>query len=139
MRSSARLLLLALLLLPVVARRLPTAPARRCAAEGRGLPPRHWLGCASDPGTPRGLTGSERLLQGLPIDPNRAEARELAFVPGLSVGLALETVRERQDGGPFRDVEDLLRVRGIGPRRLARARPFLAVEPTRVGVAEGAE
>jgi competence protein ComEA len=97
------------------------------------------LGCGSDPGAPRGPTASERLLQGLPIDPNRAEARELAFVPGLSLGLAVETVREREESGPFRDVDDLLRVRGIGPRRLARARPFLAVEAMRVGVAEGVE
>jgi len=139
MRSSARLLLLSLLLVPGAARRLPAAPLRRCVAEGRGVPPRHWLGCGSDPGTPRGLTGSEQLLLGLPIDPNRAGARELAFVPGLSLGLALETVREREEGGPFQDVDDLLRVRGIGPGRLARARPFLAVEALRVGVAEGVE
>jgi competence protein ComEA len=139
MRRLATLLLLALLLLPVALRRLPSRPERPCVAEGRGLPPRDWLGCGSDPGLPRGLTGSERLLLGLPIDPNRAEPRELAFVPGLSAALAAETVREREIGGPFRDVEDLLRVRGIGPRRLARARPFLAVEPMRVGVAEAGE
>ena len=136
MRSSARLLLLSLLLVPVVARRLPAAPQRSCVAEGRGLPPRHWLGCGSDPGARRGLTESERFIQGLPIDPNRADARELAFVPGLTRGLALETVREREEAGPFQQVDDLLRVSGIGPRRLARARPFLTVEPLRVGVAE---
>jgi competence protein ComEA len=139
MHRAAFVILLALLLAPSVLRRLPAAPRRGCAGEGRGVPPRHWLGCAADPGARRALTAGERLLEGLPIDPNRAEARELAFVPGFSLGLALEAVHEREHGGAFRDVEDLLRVRGIGPRRLARARPFLAVEPSPVGVAEGDE
>jgi competence protein ComEA len=89
--------------------------------------PRHWLGCAADPGPARALAGDEQLVLGLPIDPNTAGTRELAFVPGLSRRLAAEVVEERRLHGPYTSVEDLLRVRGIGPRRLEAAAPHLRV------------
>lgn len=105
------------------------APRPPCVEEGRGSPPRHWLGCAADAGPPRALAGDERLVLGLPLDPNTASARDLAFVPGLSRRLAEEIVAERARAGPFRSVADLDRVRGIGPGRLAAAAPHLAVAP----------
>lgn len=110
------------------ARPRPEPPVRSCVPEGRGTPPRHWIGCAADAGPVRGLTGGERLLLGLSLDLNRAEADELALVPGLSARLAAEVVADRERRGPFREVGELRRVRGIGPARLARARPHLAVE-----------
>lgn len=102
-------------------------PLQACAQEGRGSPPRHWLGCAADPGARRDLADEERLLLGLPLDPNLAGARALAFVPGLSRRLAEAVVRDRAARGPFGTVEELARVDGIGDRRLARARPALRV------------
>ncbi len=104
-------------------------PRRDCAVEGRGTPPLHWLGCSDDPGPPRALSSEERLAAGLPIDPNASDARSLSFVPGLTRRLAAEVVAERDAHGPYADVDDLLRVRGIGPTRLARARPHLTVDP----------
>jgi competence protein ComEA len=104
-------------------------PPRACPPAGRGEPPRHWLGCAADPGPPRALADDERLVLGLPLDANRAEERVLAFVPGLSRRLAAELVAERSAHGPFASVEDVIRVRGVGPKRLARAAPHLAVPP----------
>ena len=110
--------------------RLETPAARTpCAPAGRGRFPRQWLGCAADPGASRPLASDERLALGLPVDPNRASARELALVPGLSRRLADEVVSDRERNGPFPDVDSLERVRGVGPKRLARARAALAVEP----------
>ncbi len=115
---------------PGVRLRLERPPApRACAPEGRGEPPRHWLGCAADPGTPRALADDERVVLGLPLDPNRAGARALAFLPGLSRGLADAIVADREANGPYVDVADLVRVRGIGPKRLAKAAPYLALAP----------
>lgn len=105
----------------------PSPRPEGCSAEGRGVPPRHWLGCATDEGSPRGLDGAERLLLGLPLDPNVASARDLAFVPGLSARLAAAVVADREERGPFPSVEELVRVRGIGPKRLALARASLVV------------
>jgi len=131
-RTAALALVLGASLLPILLRGRGVAPRpRACVAEGRGTPPRHWLGCAGDPGPRRDLTGEERLVLGLPIDPNAAGARELAFVPGLSPKLAAEVVRHRQAHGRFETVDDLLAVKGIGLRRLERARPHLLVEAAR--------
>ncbi len=120
------------LVLVLVAGRLRVAleiPVARsgCSPEGRGEPPRHFLGCAADPGPPRALAAEERLALGLPLDPNTAGARELAFVPGLSRRLAEDIVLDRERNGPYRRVAELARVRGIGPRKLAEAASHLAV------------
>lgn len=129
-RLALTLLLLSLEIPPAL-RGLAARPAapRPCPPEGRGRPPRHWLGCAADPGPPRDLADEERLLLGLPLDPNRAGARALAFVPGLTPRLARAVVADREARGPFSALDDLARVAGIGPRRLSRARPALAIEP----------
>jgi competence protein ComEA len=123
--------LVALTLAPAAWRRVSARPASAaaCAPEGRGPPPSHWLGCAADPGPSRALADEERLLLGVPIDPNRASAGALAFVPGLGSGVAAAIVADRAERGPFASVDDIDRVRGIGPRRLARARPHLEVPP----------
>jgi competence protein ComEA len=120
-----------LCLFPAAWRRLGPRPEppRPCEAEGRGEPPRHWIGCRADPGPPRTLSGRERVLLGLPVDLNAASAEDLAAVPGLSPGLAEAVADDRRRRGPFGTVEALLRVRGIGPARLAQARPWLSVGP----------
>jgi len=105
----------------------PGAVRTACEPEGRGGPPQHWLGCAADQGPRRDLADEERLLLGRPLDPNRATARALAFVPGLTVRLARAIVEDRGARGPFPDVDALDRVPGIGPRRLALARSALVV------------
>lgn len=107
--------------------RSPAEPPAGCVPGGRGAPPRHWLGCRTDAGPRRGLADEERLLLGLPLDPNRASARALAFVPGLTPRLARAVVADRAARGPFLALEDLDRVPGIGPGRLGRARSALAV------------
>ena len=129
-RLAAAGLLLALVMLPSALRgRFAPAPRAPCQVEGRGLPPYHWLGCAGDPGPRRGLSDDERLVLGMPIDPNTAGERALALVPGLSPRLARAVVEHRREHGPFGAVDDLLAVKGIGPRRLERARPRLAIGP----------
>jgi competence protein ComEA len=128
-----RLALLAavgLCLLPTAIRlhgRKAPAPPGPCVPEGRGVPPRHWLGCAGDPGPPRDLADEERLILGLPLDPNRASGEALGFVPGLGPRLAAEIVADRAANGSYADVAELDRVRGIGPGRLRHARPHLEV------------
>jgi len=122
---------LLLTLLPSGSRHFAPRPRDRtsCVPEGRGKPPRHWVGCAGDGGMRRGLTAGERLLHGQPLDPNQATAAELAGLPGISSGLAAAIVADREARGPFASVDEVGRVRGIGRVRLAAVRPHLAVEP----------
>jgi competence protein ComEA len=61
------------------------------------------------------------------MDLNQATTEDLAAVPGIGPGLASDVVREREERGPFRSVDALRRVRGIGPVRLERARPWVHV------------
>jgi competence protein ComEA len=63
------------------------------------------------------------------IDPNRADAAELASLPAIGPALAQRIIDERTRGGPYRSVDDLLRVSGIGDKTLARLRPRLRVGP----------
>ena len=58
-----------------------------------------------------------------PVDLNAAGTAELTSLPGVGPALAAAIVADRDANGAFRSVEDLDRVRGIGPGLLARIRP----------------
>ncbi|MEI6224975.1 MAG: helix-hairpin-helix domain-containing protein [Deltaproteobacteria bacterium] len=116
-------------LLPAGVRRLPARERPDCEPEGRGVAPRHWVGCRGDPGAPRALSGRELVLLGRPVDLDRASVEDLEAVPGIGPGLAAEVVRDREEHGPFGRPEALRRVRGIGPVRMERARPWIRVTP----------
>jgi competence protein ComEA len=60
------------------------------------------------------------------MDPNHAGAAELTRLPGIGPALAGRIVAERDRHGPFASPEALLRVRGIGPKTLAKIRGFLS-------------
>lgn len=53
-----------------------------------------------------------------PVDVNRATAVELDVLPGVGPATAAAIVAERERNGPFLDVDELSRVRGIGPAKL---------------------
>lgn len=59
------------------------------------------------------------------VDINAAPWPELAQLPGVGQTLAKRIVDVRDQNGPFRDHEDLRRVRGIGPKTLDKLRPYL--------------
>ena len=61
------------------------------------------------------------------LDLNRADARELDALPGVGPVLAERIVQQRGRFGPFRDLDELLVVRGVGPRLLERLRPRLTL------------
>lgn len=62
-----------------------------------------------------------------PVDVNRAAVATLAALPGVGPSLAARIVRFREEHGPFRHLQELQRVAGIGPRRFARIAPLLTV------------
>lgn len=63
------------------------------------------------------------------IDVNSASSAELELLPRIGPALAARIVADRSANGPFRSLDDLQRVKGIGPitvqrmRGLAEARP----------------
>lgn len=70
----------------------------------------------------RGAATAQRKL-----DLNRADAKDLDALPGIGPVLAARILSFRQQQGRFDRVEDLLAVRGVGPRLFDRLRPLLTV------------
>jgi len=64
------------------------------------------------------------------IDVNTASAAELELLPGIGPTLARRITDFRDRSGPFRTIESLQRVRGIGPKTVEKIRPY-AVAPER--------
>jgi competence protein ComEA len=62
-----------------------------------------------------------------PIDLNRAAIGELVRLPGVGEATATAIVADRERNGPFGSVDDLVRVRGIGPAKLEAVREFVVV------------
>lgn len=71
----------------------------------------------------------KNLVIPLPININQASARELALVlDGVGARKAEAIVVYRELHGPFRSVEELTQVKGIGPGTLARNLGRISVE-----------
>lgn len=59
---------------------------------------------------------------------NLASAKELELLPGIGPSLASRILEHRQTHGPFKSVEELLAVKGIGPKTLEKIRPYLRLQ-----------
>jgi competence ComEA-like helix-hairpin-helix protein len=59
------------------------------------------------------------------IDINRASWAELTLLPGIGKTLGQRIVQSRRREGPFAGVEDMQRVKGIGPATVAKLRPLV--------------
>jgi competence protein ComEA len=69
------------------------------------------------------------------VDLNSADWPELVQLPGIGPTLAKRIVESRETDGPFLDHEDIMRVRGIGPKTLEEVRPYLQPVPTARAIA----
>ena len=61
------------------------------------------------------------------IDINRAEPWLLEALPGIGEVLAQRIVDYRSENGPFRRIEDLLKVSGIGPATFEKIKDYITV------------
>jgi competence protein ComEA len=57
----------------------------------------------------------DKMILGLPLDPNRLTSNEWEMLPQIGPALARRIVIDRQKNGDFLSVRDLERVIGIGP------------------------
>ncbi|MEN3202995.1 MAG: ComEA family DNA-binding protein [Atribacterota bacterium] len=56
------------------------------------------------------------------VNVNTASLKELESLPGIGAVLAQRIIEYREQHGPFRTLEDLLKVKGIGPKKLEKLR-----------------
>jgi competence protein ComEA len=62
-----------------------------------------------------------------PVDVNKASVEQLTEIPGIGASLATRIVEFREEHGPFKRVDELLKVRGIGEKSLEKIRPHVTV------------
>jgi competence protein ComEA len=114
----------ALVALPLL-RQAPEAatcadPAERAARDG------HTSEASCAGGAP--VRGPARLLFGLGLDPNTADAASLEVLPGIGPARAAAIVAARCQHR-FASAAELERIPGIGPRTRASVEPWLAIDP----------
>jgi competence protein ComEA len=73
------------------------------------------------------MAGAQLITLGLPIDLNRASAEDLDAIPGLGPALAQRIIDYRKAHGPFKKVEDLREISGVGPQNLEKLKPYLGL------------
>jgi competence ComEA-like helix-hairpin-helix protein len=97
----------------------PGEPAGQVAlmpVERRGSPTAH---------RDSALALSRPLAPGERLDPDRASLQELLRLPRVGPGLAKAIVADREAHGPFRSLQGLDRVAGVGPKLLGVLEPHL--------------
>jgi competence protein ComEA len=62
------------------------------------------------------------------INLNKATAAELSQLKGIGMKYAEKIVEFRDKNGPFKQVEDLLKVQGIGPKTLKKNKDRITIE-----------
>ncbi len=61
------------------------------------------------------------------LDVNRATWVEWTLLEGIGETLAKRIVADREERGPFKAIEDVRRVRGIGPKTWEQIQPWLTI------------
>jgi competence protein ComEA len=93
----------------------PAAPSEEAASSN---------GARSPPGSP-----VRRATPDDPVDLNTATPDDLRRLPGVGAkrALAIVTMRSRLPGGRIKQIEDLLKVKGIGRAMLKRLKPLVRI------------
>lgn len=84
----------------------------------------------SQTGAQDGPQPNQQFVSGsrLRIDINSASTAELQEIPKIGPVLAERIVSYREQKGRFRDIQDLLLVKGIGKKTLEKMEPFIALK-----------
>lgn len=74
--------------------------------------------------------GGKKKPPAKPVNINTATSEELQQVPGIGPATAQKILQMRKSYGPFKSVDDLLAIRGLGEKRLDKMRKYLTVGKT---------
>ncbi len=66
---------------------------------------------------------------GVVVNLNTATVTELEALPGVGAKVAARIIEYRTKKGPFRKIEELMNVQGIGEKSFLKLRPQLVVGP----------
>ena len=65
------------------------------------------------------------------VNINTASATELEQLPGIGAKTAGRVVEYRQKNGPFKKVEELMNVRGVGEKNFLKLKEHITVTPVK--------
>jgi competence protein ComEA len=97
-------------------------------ATAQSAPPATTTGKTSGKAT--GKASAQAAPHG-PININTASAADFDALPGIGAKTAALIVEYRQKNGPFKKVEELMNVRGIGEKNFLKLKPQLTVGNTK--------
>lgn len=80
---------------------------------------------AEQPATPP--PAAKAPLQGT-VNINTADATQLALLPGIGPKAADSIIEYRKSAGDFTSLDDLVKVKGIGPKTMEKLRPYLSLK-----------
>jgi competence protein ComEA len=63
------------------------------------------------------------------VNLNTATAAQLESLPGVGPTLATRIIEHRQKNGPFKKIEELMNVKGIGEKNFLKLKPLVTVTP----------
>ena len=70
---------------------------------------------------------------GATINLNTASVKDLEMLPGIGAKTAERIIAYRQKNGPFKKIEELMNVQGIGEKSFLKLKPQLTVAPAKSG------
>ena len=69
------------------------------------------------------------------VNINTASATDLEALPGIGAKTAARIVEYRQKNGPFKKIEELMNVRGVGEKNFLKLKPQITVTTRAEGAA----
>jgi comEA protein len=76
----------------------------------------------------KSLSKKEQKLEGKQININTAAKDELMQLPGVGEKTALLIMEYRENNSGFKTIEDIMEVKGIGPKKFDKMKKYLKVE-----------
>lgn len=76
------------------------------------------------------LTAGFALAAKDPVNLNQADLTELDTLPGIGPALAQRIIDFREKNGPFKKLEDLMNVSGIGEKKFLQLKDLVTLGPT---------
>ncbi|MCX6137996.1 MAG: helix-hairpin-helix domain-containing protein [Ignavibacteriales bacterium] len=63
-----------------------------------------------------------------PVNINAAGVEELDGLPGIGPSMARQIVEYRNEHGPFKSLQDLRNIKGLGPKKLEKLQPMVTLQ-----------